>query len=89
MFSSGPYVFNPNPENLGQGSRALGFVTTLKDVPLTGWNAGGVPYQRQMHVTQSPQVFAPQMVTDVSLRGNGVYLAGQLTLQALQDFGAV
>lgn len=81
-----PYTFQPNPLDNGQGSRGLGFVVDRADVPRTAWNAGGRPTRRQLHTLQHPQLFAPQTVTDVSLRGNGVYLAGQVTLQALNDF---
>jgi len=88
MIQNGPYDYNPTPLDNGQGTRGLGFVVTQADVPRTAWNAGGAPTRRQMHVHQSPQVFAPQTVSDVSLRGNGVYLQGQMILQALQDFEA-
>jgi hypothetical protein len=81
-----PYTFQRNPLDLGQGSRGLGFVVDRGDVPRTAWNAGGAPTRRQLHTLQPAQVFAPQTVTDVSLRGNGVYLAGQVTLQALNDY---
>ncbi len=82
----GPYDYIPTPLDLGQGSRGMGFVITTDDVPRTAWNAGGAPTRRQMHVHQTPQVFAPQNVSDVSLRGNGVYLQGQMIMQALQAY---
>lgn len=78
-------TYQNNPKDLGQGTRNLGFgrPATLMRQSNTG---GGLLVQRLMNALQSPQVFAPPTVTAVALRGNGVYLSGQVVMTRLADF---
>ena len=84
-----PFTFAKRPtEKLGVGvsDMAFGRPSTL---PLLDWKGGGLNVGRQLNPLQGAQVFAPQTVTNVSLRGSGVYLADQMMLQGLTDLEAV
>lgn len=78
-------TYGATPNATGQGTRnlAFGWPQTLMKKDNTG---GGLLVQYLLNVFQPPQVFAPPTVTAVGLKGNGVYLAGTVTLARLQDF---
>ncbi len=83
-----PYTFaKRETERLGVGvsDMAFGRPSTL---PLLAWFAGGMVVQRNLAPLQPAQVFSPQTVTSVSLRGNGVQLSDQMLLQGLMDLEA-
>lgn len=82
------YQYTPGPATLGIGVGNLGLAQP-QTLPLLNYTGGGRPVRRDLApLATTPQVFAPQTVTPVSLRGNGVYLSGQVVLQALTDFKA-
>lgn len=80
-----PYKFRWTPDNRGIGTDALAFeqpgIAIQQNFNLPRYNVRGEigPYE-------GGYVKLAQDVPSVSLRGDGVYLAGDLQLQALVDF---
>lgn len=80
-----PYAYRNNPENLGQGSRALGFEHPNTSIIYDQF-AGGQQTRRNLNASQPQQSWSPQGVVAVSLRGNGVGVADTLYWQALVQY---
>jgi hypothetical protein len=80
-----PYSYRNNPEDLGQGTRALGFQHPNTSIVYDAY-AGGLPTHRNLNASQPPQQWAPAGVVNVSLRGNGVGLSDALVWQALVNY---
>lgn len=82
-----PYAFVDRPtERLGVGVSDAAFLQP-QTRPLLSLRGAGLPVLRQFMVQQPTQQFSVPKVTDVSLRGNGVYLSGGGTrFQNLSDF---
>lgn len=91
-----PYDYIPRPtQDLGVGvsnaAFAGGMITAPGysgfGLPLTDWKGGGLPLMRSLSPLQmgpSKMDYATQ--TDVSLRGNGVYMFTGTRLAPLSDF---
>lgn len=83
-----PFTFaKRDTEKLGVGVSDLAFGRP-STLPILDWKGGGLNVRRNLSVLQPAQVYAPHSVTNVGLRGNGVYLADQLQLQGLLDLQA-
>lgn len=72
--------------SLGTGVSDLAFLKPQTNAQMTLTGAGRVVRGVLDPLQRTPQVMALQATTDVSLRGNGVYLAGQMVMQSLTDF---
>lgn len=77
---------NTRSEQLGAGVAELALLKPQTNAPVDLTGAGRLVRGFLNPVATVPQHLVGQMVTAVSLKGNGVYLAGQLTMQSLTDF---
>ncbi len=71
---------------LGHGVSDFALLKPQSNARVLPTGAGRIVISGLNPTATVPQVIAFPTTTKVSLRGNGVYLAGQLTLQSLTDF---
>lgn len=81
------FTFRKTPSaTLGHGVSDLALLQTQSNARVDYTGAGRLVRKSFNPVATVPQHMAYAGVTAVSLRGNGVYLAGQMMMQSLTDF---
>lgn len=84
---NGPYSYVSRYRDIGQGAEIFALAGPMLPISATTYgpryNVGG-----SINPILGAQAYSPKSGPNADLRANGVYLAGDLSLQALVEFNA-